>query len=235
MGSLFRIIQLPRQFDGDNENLTKHLPILIQQSKTLRLKALRTDPSAFGSTYEREVAFDDDVWEARLKNPVAITFVAIDTSHLTSNSDDLEGLNSAVWCGSTILFGPRVTKGDIPTANISAWFRSGSAFKDEDGDNAEPRAIVYAINAVYVDIPYRRQGIAKKLLEAAFQSACSEFKNLKRSTGDVGICMMFVEKGNDAALNLYLRFGFELIGEENYTAADGRTGIALSLQRYLVH
>ena len=32
----------------------------------LRLRALRTDPSSFGSTYEREAAFTDDVWKERV-------------------------------------------------------------------------------------------------------------------------------------------------------------------------
>jgi GNAT superfamily N-acetyltransferase len=34
--------------------------------KTVRLKALADAPEAFGSTYEREVAFTDDAWTARL-------------------------------------------------------------------------------------------------------------------------------------------------------------------------
>ncbi len=32
--------------------------------RSLRLAALSTDPGAFGSTYEREVAFDDEEWQA---------------------------------------------------------------------------------------------------------------------------------------------------------------------------
>ncbi len=38
--------------------------------KSVRLNALADAPDAFGSTYEREVAFTDDVWAARL-NPTA--------------------------------------------------------------------------------------------------------------------------------------------------------------------
>ena len=34
--------------------------------RSVRLQALVDAPEAFGSTYEREVAFTDDVWEARL-------------------------------------------------------------------------------------------------------------------------------------------------------------------------
>ncbi len=35
--------------------------------RVLRLQALHDAPSAFGSTYEREVAFPDDVWANRLR------------------------------------------------------------------------------------------------------------------------------------------------------------------------
>jgi GNAT superfamily N-acetyltransferase len=35
--------------------------------RTIRLRCLREEPSAFGSTYEREVAFTDAVWIDRLR------------------------------------------------------------------------------------------------------------------------------------------------------------------------
>ena len=35
--------------------------------RSLRLKALRDAPSAFGSTYEREEAFTADTWKHRLR------------------------------------------------------------------------------------------------------------------------------------------------------------------------
>ena len=34
--------------------------------RAIRLAALRTDPGAFGSTYEREAAFDEATWRARV-------------------------------------------------------------------------------------------------------------------------------------------------------------------------
>ena len=38
----------------------------VRQARELRLRALKTDPTSFGSTYEREAAFADDVWEERV-------------------------------------------------------------------------------------------------------------------------------------------------------------------------
>jgi ribosomal protein S18 acetylase RimI-like enzyme len=53
----------------------------VASMRALRLRALQTDPSSFGSTYEREAAFDDDVWEERVERGAsgddAATFVAL--------------------------------------------------------------------------------------------------------------------------------------------------------------
>jgi hypothetical protein len=49
----------------------------IEPYKKLRLKSLRLNPEAFTSTYEDEALFAVDVWENRLKNPLASTIVAI--------------------------------------------------------------------------------------------------------------------------------------------------------------
>lgn len=38
----------------------------VEIYKAVRLRALRTDPTAFGSDAEREAAFDDETWRARL-------------------------------------------------------------------------------------------------------------------------------------------------------------------------
>ncbi|KAI0165539.1 hypothetical protein GGR57DRAFT_497014 [Xylariaceae sp. FL1272] len=49
----------------------------LEKYKPFRLDALRQDPDAFGSTYARELEFEDDAWLARVKNPSAMTFVAV--------------------------------------------------------------------------------------------------------------------------------------------------------------
>lgn len=38
----------------------------LRVARGVRLRALETDPSSFGSTYEREAAFADEVWEERI-------------------------------------------------------------------------------------------------------------------------------------------------------------------------
>ena len=65
----FEIIQLARDDATVQSNLARY--------KAFRLLSLQTAPEMFGSTYEREVAFTDDMWLDRLKNPLATTFLAV--------------------------------------------------------------------------------------------------------------------------------------------------------------
>ena len=45
--------------------------------RDLRLRALGTDPDAFGDTHERAVTDDDATWRARADRPGGATFVAV--------------------------------------------------------------------------------------------------------------------------------------------------------------
>ena len=42
----------------------------------LRLRALRESPSAFGSTYERECGFPEELWRERLRDPDGVSVLA---------------------------------------------------------------------------------------------------------------------------------------------------------------
>lgn len=49
-----------------------------ERYRTIRLEALRTDPDAFGSTFQREESRSEHDWRTRLEASDARTFVAID-------------------------------------------------------------------------------------------------------------------------------------------------------------
>lgn len=42
--------------------------------KAIRLEALREDPSVFGNPYDTEAAYEDAIWEERLRNPKMACF-----------------------------------------------------------------------------------------------------------------------------------------------------------------
>jgi GNAT superfamily N-acetyltransferase len=44
--------------------------------RAVRLRSLREDPGAFGSTYARELGFDEAVWRGRLDDPESVSVLA---------------------------------------------------------------------------------------------------------------------------------------------------------------
>lgn len=72
----FEIIQIPH----DDESVRAH----VEQYKAFRLYSLKTAPNSFGSTYEREIAFTNDVWYNRLASPLATTFIAVQSDRIIS-------------------------------------------------------------------------------------------------------------------------------------------------------
>jgi hypothetical protein len=55
--------------------------------RSLRLRALAEDPAAFGSTYEREAAWSDDGWRARIAELAPVLRL-----HVTGENDAARAL-----------------------------------------------------------------------------------------------------------------------------------------------
>ena len=72
--------------------------------KSLRLDALRTDPDAFGSSYERELEFDDSIWHQRLTSVAGRTGRVIVDEHADFVSG-LVGIGFNETPGDTMLWG----------------------------------------------------------------------------------------------------------------------------------
>lgn len=72
----FEIVRIGR----DNDSVRSY----VEEYKAFRLYALKNEPEAFGSTYEREVKFTDEEWYSRLANPEAVTFFALHEKRIVS-------------------------------------------------------------------------------------------------------------------------------------------------------
>ncbi|KAF2401546.1 hypothetical protein EJ06DRAFT_529649 [Trichodelitschia bisporula] len=73
---------------------------LIDKFRAFRLEALRTSPTAFTSSLEREQAFGRDVWEERLRNPGATIVVAVEEGVET---DAVDAALQSEWLGMAAL------------------------------------------------------------------------------------------------------------------------------------
>jgi len=117
-------------------------PTRSQTSKfaSLRLLALKSDPSSFSSTYERESAFTQEQWAARLSTPDRITLVV-------SNSTDAEWVGTAsVLVPSAMTFEPLQSLREVGV-----------------GDN------IYVLVGMWVSTNHRRKGLGRSLVRATLE------------------------------------------------------------------
>lgn len=69
---------------------------------------------------------------------------------------------------------------------------------------------------------YRRKGIGGRLIERLIESACEL---------ELGCLTLEVRKSNDAAKNLYKKYGFELIGERIRYYSDNNENALIMMKR----
>jgi GNAT superfamily N-acetyltransferase len=128
------------------------------QVREIRLVALQDSPTAFASTYQREVAFDEATWRSRTRT--AAWFLAYDGTRAV-------GLVAGIH---------------------------------EEGAPAGERHVV----SFWVAPERRGRGVAGALLDTVIDWA--------REQG-ADVVTLWVVDGNDPAIRLYVRHGFQATGE----------------------
>ncbi|KAI1104168.1 hypothetical protein F4804DRAFT_204514 [Jackrogersella minutella] len=163
----------------------------LDHYKPFRLAALKQDPDAFGSTYDREISFTDDDWLSRIKNPFAKTFVAV-------HPNDRKVLSA------TSLIGPMPNPD--PASNpfkfqASTEMRDSS---DQHQNHGETSPISFQITGVYTTLEARGQGVARALVKTATEQATSIAKDQDRQLA----LSVVVYALNSAAIAFYKSCGF---------------------------
>ena len=251
MSSGFALVQLPQTYSDEDREV---LRLYASKYRTLRLDALKTNPEAFGSTYGRELVFDDTVWEQRLANPAACTFVALENTGVhaagTGSSSTFapnEDIVSNPWVGTLTLSGPYIHPGLYPSTSTQPFtyymniIRNPSAYRKPSENSivtttspavaatAEITTDLYGITGMWIHPASRGKGIAKSLINTALSTiptvpGCSP-----------KICIMFTEWDNHAALNTYKACGFVTMGEEKWVddLEEGRGGVCVGMRKAL--
>jgi len=190
----FEILQIPR----DDQSIHTY----VERYKAFRLRALKTNPEAFGSTYAREIAFTDDIWYHRLANPKATTFV-------TLQSDK-------VVCTLTTI-GPLPYTVEESSPATDPWIVHAEIF-------SEPPEYHLRINGMFTLPEVRGQGVAQALLEHVLAYGTGEaMKYGKRFAGAI-----VVDSDNPGARALYQKCGFVTVKEVPFN--EGRPRMAMLLK-----
>ena len=177
----FEILRLPKDPDG----IRSH----VEQYKAFRLLSLQTDPDSFGSSYEREIAFSDDIWYNRLANPDAVTLVALQSGRIV--------------CTITIL-GPMPFSPEELSPKVNPWELKGGATQLQSH---------WRINGMFTLPQARGQGIAKALIKKALEYASTQAAR----SGKPLVASLVVDNANLAAKALYAKCGFSTIKEEPFS------------------
>jgi GNAT superfamily N-acetyltransferase len=155
----------------------------LKKFAAIRLLSLQIDPSSFGSTYEREIAFTDDQWRDRLSTPSRATFIAS-----IADSDQ-------EWVATMTILAPSEI-----TFDVLAPLRGLGIGKDGD---------IYVLVGMWVRPDHRRKGLGKMLIEEAFEWVRKDNatdSNLRKEK----LLALQVTDNNDGGWALYGKMGFFL-------------------------
>ncbi|OJD26317.1 hypothetical protein ACJ73_02303 [Blastomyces percursus] len=205
MASLTKVIRIPQTL------LSSYMGALCQRYKTARLRALKEDPQAFSSTYDKESQFDDSVWAERLQNPQAKTFVTLRAEETGgAESSEIEQLSANEWLGMIVLLGPRAlpTDGSESKTPWKPFLAASDIDQPLDLATIADSEAAYVAFSMFVLAEARRQGLGRKLVQTSVEAARAEAMSMGATRANIGL---WAEAQNEAARKLYEGCGFRLL------------------------
>ena len=201
-----------------------NFPLLVQKYKSLRLEALLTSASAYGSTHEIESAFTTAEWEERVWREGVVMLVCVakpvrdgdGVEREVTESDELGDLEGD-WVGTTTFLGP------IPKASYQLPPESGGP--EIGSDEEETR---WHMTGLYTSPKHRRKGLAKMIIKSAMAYARNYTLSLSspsRSSGTKNVRLrMMIRPDNTTVVSLYAAIGFVDAGRCTGTEAFKANG-----------
>ncbi|RDX43066.1 hypothetical protein OH76DRAFT_1244564 [Lentinus brumalis] len=171
----------------------------IHDYREVRLTALRTDPSAYSSTYEREAAFDEETWRARLTGSGNVTLVARARRPDTLDGST-EGRGEGVGCMRVI---------------------AARSLPAGEGPQGVDPGRDYFVFGMWVRPEHRRRGVGSMLLENGLAWVLEDAAARMGSEGAAGVWLA-VTATNSGAKRMYEEAGFRELSEEH--SADDLPG-----------
>jgi len=172
---------------------TENVNEAAQKYRDLRLRALRTSPGSFASTYETEAAFSENEWIDRLTRPGSEIFICA----ATPLNDKGTGRDHVEWIGQVTLRGP------MSEADFALPAESGQSEQDPDTEEE-----CWQMLSLFTLPEHRGNGLGAKLC----QEAVDYLRTWRSSPQQVHLRLM-VKPENHITVNLYKRLGFSVIGK----------------------
>ncbi|KAI0717563.1 hypothetical protein C8T65DRAFT_640982 [Cerioporus squamosus] len=181
----------------------------VRDYRELRLAALRTDPSAYSSTYEREAAFDEEAWRARVAGSGMVTFVARALYPDTTSED---GTDSAGEGRDAVGHGE-----GVGTMRVFA----ARTLPAGEGPQGVDRERDYFVFGMWVRPEHRRRGVGRKLLESGLAWVLEDAAAHVGPEGAIGVWLA-VTATKCGAKKMYEAAGFRELPDEH--SADDVVG-----------
>ncbi|KGO63843.1 Acyl-CoA N-acyltransferase [Penicillium italicum] len=178
---------------------TDGIAISAQKYRDLRLKALKTSPASFSSTYDIEAAFADTDWIDRLTQPDRILFICA----ATPLSLDASSPESTQWIGQVTLRGPS------SGADFELPVEAGQP--PQISDEEEER---WQMLGLFTLPEHRGHGLGGKLC----QEAINHIRSYRSFPRQVQL-RLIVKAGNHITVELYRRLGFTHAGQATLVEA----------------
>ncbi|EEH46732.2 uncharacterized protein PADG_02830 [Paracoccidioides brasiliensis Pb18] len=208
MASETKVIHVPREWPSPTFGER-----LCQLYKAARLRALKEDPQAFLSTYDRESKFNDATWVQRLRNPLSNTFVAIRTEADSAEISEIEHVSQNEWLGMIVLLGPKALPADGSESQTlwNPFLQPASHTEAADPLSIVDSEAAYIAVSMFVLPEARRQGVGRKLIETSVEAARVEANSMRASRANIGL---WVEAENVSAQKLYEACGFRFLSDD---------------------
>jgi ribosomal protein S18 acetylase RimI-like enzyme len=203
---------VPKDLPGDSPQWEKY----AWRLRAARLDSLRLHPEYFLSMYEDEVKQPIDFTIGRLKEPVAWTVIVGRSPHEEAARDpDVLLRDETEYVGFCVMV-------NIATTAPESAAREGVDNSKKDGD--------WFMAAVYLHTSVRGTGASKKMIQLGLEV----IRKASRDRGEAKtVCVTNVLHGNEVALNLYKKVGFEVTDEDQVEEKGGRSVHTTALKMVL--
>jgi ribosomal protein S18 acetylase RimI-like enzyme len=188
----------------------------VKRTKPLRLQSLKNDPKSFVSKYDSEVKEPLSFWVGRLKDPKAWTVVMVSSPEEIGNDVDALLRDDVEWVAFCVMVDPSV--GSEVRAITETTSFDPANHTQTDGDRTEGKGLAdWFMAAVWLSPELRGKGAGKRLVQCGIDTA----RKADAERGFTGrYCMTQVVKGNEGAIELYKKVGFELTDSDSFVEKD---------------